>query len=126
ELNTISAADSEALFRAFEGVLGRPIADSEIEPRNAFYRLAGRELTAVAYLEARTWLGRWTRRLAHWWTGHDLLVTPTVGAPPPEPAWFPPEGPEHEGRPIASFIPSPPQFTRTGPTPVPRPLPWTP
>src|SRR5215470_4738832 len=60
--NKIIAADTETLFQAFEGVLGRPIADTEIEPRNAHYRQAGKELTAVAYLAARTWLGTWARR----------------------------------------------------------------
>jgi len=124
--NTIIAADSEALFQAFEGVLGRPIADSEIEPRNALYRQAGRELTAVAYLEARTWLGTWARRLAHWWTGHDLLITPTAGAPPPELGWFTAEGPEHEGQRIASFIPYTAQFNMTGQPAVSLPLHWTP
>jgi amidase len=124
--NTIIAADSEALFQAFEGVLGRPIADSDIEPRNAFYRQAGRELTAVAYLEARTWLGTWARRLAHWWTGHDLLITPTVGAPPPDLGWFTAEGPEYEGQRIASFIPYTAQFNMTGQPAVSLPLHWTP
>jgi amidase len=124
--NTIIAADSEALFQAFEGVLGRPIADSELEPRNAFYRLAGRELTAVAYLQARTWLGTWARGMAHWWTGHDLLVTPTLGAPPPELGWFTAKGPEHEGQRIASFIPYTAQFNMTGQPAVSLPLHWTP
>src|SRR5215472_12574086 len=71
--NTIIAADSEATFQAFEAALGRQIADSEIEPRNAFYRLVGQALPAVAYLQARTWLGMWNRRIAAWWTSHDLL-----------------------------------------------------
>jgi amidase len=124
--NTIIAADSEALFQAFEGALGRPIADSEIEPRNAFYRLVGRELTAVAYLQARAWLGMWARRMAEWWTGHDLLVTPTLGAPPPELGWFTAEGPEQEGPRIASFIPYTAQFNMTGQPAVSLPLHWTP
>src|SRR6516164_385522 len=51
--NTIIAADTEATFQAFEAALGRQIADSEIEPRNAFYRQVGRALPAVAYLQAR-------------------------------------------------------------------------
>src|SRR5690242_15084163 len=71
--NTIIAADTETAFQAFEGLLGAPIADAEIEPRNAHYRHAGKALTAVAYLQARQWLGMWARRMADWWTGHDLL-----------------------------------------------------
>ena len=91
--NTIIAADTEAVFQAFEMLLGRPIGEDEIEPRNAAYRRAGRELGAVAYLESRAWFGMWARRMADWWNDHDLLVTPTLGAPPPELGWFTAAGP---------------------------------
>ena len=124
--NTIIAADTETAFRAFEMLLGRPIADSEIEPRNASYRRAGRALGAVAYLQSREWLGMWARRMAHWWTEHDLLVTPTLGAPPPQLGWFTADGPEHEGGRIASFIPYTAQFNMTGQPAVSLPLHRTP
>ena len=84
----IISADTEATFQAFEMLLGRPIGDDEIEPRNAAHRRAGRQLGVVPYLQSRAWLGMWTRRMADWWTGHDLLLTPTVAAPPPRLGWF--------------------------------------
>ena len=124
--NTIIAADTEALLQAFEGVLGRPVADAEIEPRNAHDRRTGKALTAVAYLQARQWLGMWARRMADWWTKHDLLVTPTVAAPPPELGWFTAAGPEQEGGRIAGFIPYTAQFNATGQPAVSLPLHWTP
>ena len=124
--NTVIAADTEATFQAFERMLGRPIADDEIEPRNIAYRRAGQALGAVAYLNSRHWLGAWARRMAHWWTRHDLLLTPTLGAPPPELGWFTAAGPEHEGRRIASFIPYTAQFNMTGQPAVSLPLHWTP
>jgi amidase len=124
--NTMIAADTETLLRAFERFLGRPVADDEIEPRNSAYRRAGQALTAVAYLQARQWLGTWARRISLWWTDHDLLVTPTVGAPPPELGWFTAAGPEQEGRRIASFIPYTAQFNVTGQPAVSLPLHWTP
>ncbi len=40
--DTLVAADAEATFQAFERLLGHPIGDEEIEPRNAAYRRAGR------------------------------------------------------------------------------------
>lgn len=122
----IIAADSEATFQRFEAALGRPIADDEIEPRNAGYRRAGRELRAVAYLQSRSWIGTWARRMAAWWNDHDLLVTPTVGAPPPELGWFTAAGPELEGRRITSFIPYTTQFNMTGQPAISLPLHWTP
>jgi amidase len=123
---TIIAADTEATMRAFELLLGRPLSDDEIEPRNVTYRRAGTELSAVAYLQSRAALEAWSRRMADWWTGHDLLLTPTVGAPPPELGWFTAAGPEEEGGRIVSFIPYTAQFNMTGQPAVSLPLHWTP
>jgi amidase len=124
--NTIIAADTEATMLAFEMLLGRAIGEDEIEPRNAYYRRWGKELGAVAYLQSRAWLGMWARRMAEWWNGHDLLLTPTVAAPPPELGWFTDAGPEQEGARIASFIPYTPQFNMTGQPAISLPLHWTP
>ena len=124
--NTIIAADTETTFQAFEMMLGRPIANGEIEPRNVAYRRAGQALGAVAYLQSRAWLGMWARRMAQWWAGHDLLLTPTLGAPPPELGWFTAAGPEHEGGRIAGFIPYTAQFNMTGQPAISLPLHWTP
>jgi amidase len=124
--NTIIAADTEATMLAFEMLLGRPIGEDEIEPRNAAYRRAGQALDAVTYLGSRAWFGMWARRMADWWDDHDLLVTPTVGAPPPELGWFTAAGPEAEGTRIASFIPYTAQFNMTGQPAVSLPLHWTP
>jgi amidase len=122
----IIAADTEATFRAFEAELGHPIGDAEIEPRNAAYRQAGRALGSVEYLHARQWIGQWARRMASWWDDFDLLLTPTLGAQPPELGWFTAAGPEAEGRRIASFIPYTAQFNMTGQPAVSLPLHWTP
>jgi amidase len=124
--NRLIAADTEATFQAFETMLGRPIVEEEIEPRNAMYRRAGKALGAVAYLQSRAWIGMWARRMADWWNGHDLLVTPTLGAPPPELGWFTAAGPQSEGRRIGSFIPYTAQFNMTGQPAVSLPLHWTP
>jgi amidase len=123
--NTIIAADTESTLQAFETLLGRPIGEEEIEPRNAAYRRAGRELRAVAYLQSRAWLGTWARRMAAWWTSYDLLLTPTVGAPPPQLGWFTAAGPEQEGTRITSFIPYTAQFNMTGQPAISLPLHWT-
>src|SRR5215469_7999578 len=121
----IIAADTEATLRYFETLLGRHITDDEIEPRNAFYRVVGASLDAVTYVDSRAWLGMWVRRMASWWADHDLLLTPTVGAPPPELGWFTAEGPEAEGPRIISFIPYTAQFNMTGQPAVSLPLHWT-
>ena len=122
----IIAADTEAFFRGFEALLGRPIAEDEIEPRNAFYRVVGAAQDTVSYLQSREWIGQWARRMAAWWAGYDLLLTPTLGAPPPELGWFTAEGPEVEGGRVVSFIPYTPQFNMTGQPAISLPLHWTP
>jgi amidase len=105
--NAIIAADAEATFQAFEMLLGRPIGEDEIEPRNADYRRAGRALGAVAYLQSRVWLGMWARRMADWWNDHDLLVTPTLGAPRPNWAGSPLPGHSRRGNESSASSPTP-------------------
>jgi amidase len=121
----IIAADTEATFQSFEMLLGRPITDDEIEPRNAHYRQIGKSLSAVDYLNARTWLGMWVRRVAEWWSSYDILVTPTLGGRPPKLGWFTEAGPQGEGERIVSFIPYTAQFNMTGQPAVSLPLHWS-
>ncbi|TFV55844.1 amidase [Geodermatophilus sp. DF01-2] len=129
---TTIAADTALTLSVIErSALGRAVADEELEPRNVMYRAVGREMTAETYLGARAWLGSWTRRMATWWAppelggeDFDLLVTPTVGAPPPELGWFTAAGPRQEGRRINSFIPYTAQFNVTGQPAISLPLHW--
>jgi amidase len=125
KFGAIIAADTEHDFRAFERLLGREISDDEIEPRNAYYRKLGREMTVLAYLDARSWIGIWSRQMAQWWSSHDVLVTPTLGAPPPRLGWFTEAGPLEEGKRIASFIPYTAQFNMTGQPAISLPLHWS-
>jgi amidase len=123
---TIVAADVEATFQAFEMLLGRPIGDDEIEPRNAAHRATGKALPASQYLQARAFVGQWARRMAEFWATYDLLLTPTLGGRPPELGWFTAAGPEQEGFRIASMIPYTAQFNMTGQPAISLPLHWTP
>lgn len=123
---TIIAADAAAQFQVFERMLGRDIRNEEIEPRNVAYRRSGERMPAVTYLRSRAWLGTWARRMARWWTDHDLLLSPTVGAPPPELGWFTAAGPDREGPRIASFSPYTSQLNMTGQPAISLPLHWTP
>jgi amidase len=122
--NATIAADTARLLADLEHVLGREVTDDELEPRNAYYRSVGNRTTAVDYLGTRAWLGRWSRRVAAFWSeqGFDLLVTPTVGAPPPELGWFTAGGPREEGRRIGAYIPWTAQANVTGQPAVSLPL----
>ena len=129
---TTIAGDTSLTISALERVLGRPVRDDELEPRNARYRAIGRKMTAEEYLGARHVLGGWARRMARFWApadldgqGFDLLLTPTLGAPPPELGWFSAAGSEQEGRRINSFVPYTAQFNVTGQPAISLPLHWT-
>jgi amidase len=119
-------ADTENTFRAFERILGRPIADDEIEPRNAAYRRTAKNLDAVTYVHNKNRVGAWSRRIAAWFTDHDLLVTPTLGAPPPPLGWFTEVDEATERKRILHFSPYTAQFNMTGQPAISLPLHWTP
>jgi amidase len=77
--DTIVDVDVELLSRKVEALLGRPVEDAELAPRNAQKRARARALGAPAYLESRYWLATWTYRLSSWWADYDVLMTPTMG-----------------------------------------------
>ena len=127
---TTIAADTALTMSQLERVLGRPVTDDELEPRNALYRAVGDGLSARDYLGARMWLGAWVRRMSLWWAsadqggqGYDLLVTPTLGARPPELGWM---SGEQEAQRITSVMPYTAQFNVTGQPAVSLPLHETP
>lgn len=63
--------------------LRRPIGPDEIEPLTYALAELGRMVTGPAYAEAWAWIRRASRRIAAFWTTHDLWLTPTVTEPPP-------------------------------------------
>ncbi|CAN5741553.1 amidase [soil metagenome] len=77
--DTIVDIDVELLSRKVEALLGRPLDDAELAPRNAAKRARARALGAPGYLESRYWLATWTYRLSSWWSDFDVLMTPTMG-----------------------------------------------
>jgi amidase len=64
--------------------LGRPLGPDDVEPSTWAIAEIGRAATAVQYVAAVEALSRYTRRMASWWNeGFDVLMTPTIAAPPP-------------------------------------------
>ncbi len=110
--NRTVGADVAATLAAHEELLGRPVEDDELEPRNRSYRGMGQRLTAVGYLQTRDWLAGFSRRVAAWWAaegdGFDLLVTPTVNGPAPL------LGALEEGAAVARWMTCTAQFNVTG------------
>jgi amidase len=62
---------------------GRPIREEDVEPNTWMMGEIGRAATATQYLAALERAQAWSRQAAAWWAdGWDLLVTPTMPAPP--------------------------------------------
>ena len=115
--NRTVGADVALALAGHERLLGRPVADEELEPRNQAYRGLGRRQGAVEYLQSRAALASFTRRVAAWWAdGWDILVTPTVNGSPPA------LGTLDDGDVVRRFMPYGAQFNVTGQPAVSLPL----
>jgi amidase len=65
--------------------LGRELGEDDVEPLTWLLAEHGRRVDAVAYTDALFSMQAFTRRFMQWWAdGWDLLLTPTLGEPPPE------------------------------------------
>jgi len=62
---------------------GRTIAEKDVEPMIWAIAEMGRPISAADYIKSATIMQLWARRVAAWWSGFDLLVTPTLPDPPP-------------------------------------------
>lgn len=65
--------------------LGRELGQDDVEPLTWLLAEHGRKVDAVAYTDALFEMQSFSRRFMQWWSdGWDLLLTPTLGEPPPE------------------------------------------
>jgi amidase len=106
---------------------GEPISAGGVEASTWALAELGREVTATSYLDAVEWLHAYTRRMAAWWSGgFDLLVTPTIGAPPPRLGELlpTPDNPMAGTEKALALIPFTPPFNVTGQPAISLPLHW--
>lgn len=106
--------------------IGRPVAERDVEPTTWAFAEVGRSVPAPEYIDTVKWMHAFTRRMAGWWaSGFDLLVTPTLGAPPPRIGELvaPPDNPLGTERALA-LIPFTSQFNITGQPAMSLPLWW--
>jgi amidase len=69
-------------LRYWERKTGQSIGPDDVEPLTWALAEQGRAHSAAGYLEAMEYAQLVARRGAEWWTGHDLLLTPTMALPP--------------------------------------------
>ena len=120
-VSVLSVAMAADLQRWGE-VLGKPVDLDQLEPRNAGFAELGRAIDGPSYLASIRWIHRFTRRMAQWWSDHDILVTPTIAAPPPPLGWL--IDPDLGVVRTQELIPFTPPFNVTGQPAVSLPLHW--
>jgi amidase len=107
-----------------EQILGRPVTDDDIEADNMKLGAMGRALTAQQYVAAMLEVHRWCRSVLAWWhpadgRGYDILVTPTLAAPPPPIGYLSEPG---KGSRMFEFLQYTAQFNVTGQPAISLPL----
>jgi len=81
---TVVASNQARDVERFGEMLGRTLGPHDMDSDNWAITELGREVSATRYLGAIEQYQRFQRQVAAWWAdGHDLLVTPTITAPPP-------------------------------------------
>lgn len=96
--------------------LGRTIEPHEVEILTYALSELGRMMSGPAYADAWSWIQRAARRIAEFWTTHDLWLTPTVTEPPPPLGTFqsPADDPLAGIMRAAAFAPFTAPFNATG------------
>jgi amidase len=109
-------------------VIGQPVREGDVEAGTWGMASPGKDFSAVEYLTAVEGLHAWSRRMARWWAeDFDLLVTPTIAAPPPRLGELTP-GPDDDvapGEKIFGLVSFTPQFNVTGQPAISLPLAWS-
>jgi amidase len=109
-------------------MLGRAIGADDVELVNWTMALYARQMSAVQYAEALAAVVAFRRRLQQWWAdGWDLLVTPTLAAPP-VPLGTIVNDPDDPMRPMAlsgQWVAFTPPYNTSGQPAISLPLHWT-
>jgi amidase len=86
---TVVSTNVTRALDAWSAKVGKAIGQSEVEILTWALAERGRGTGAADLLATLEYVHAFGRRLAAWWgEGFDLLLTPTVGAPPPELGWL--------------------------------------
>ncbi len=112
-------------IRGMEAMLGRAIAEDEVEPVNWVQAEYAKKLQATDLAEALAASATFRRRAQAWWAdGWDLLLTPTLGEVPLPLGTMAndPANPLHPLARAAAFVPFTPSWNMTGQPAISIPL----
>ena len=115
-----------ALVRQGEKI-GRELTQDDVEPATWFMASMASSYSALDLAQAIAGSAAYTRALGSWWgQGWDLLLTPTLGGPPPELGAldFDPADPIGSQRPVGELVPFTTHFNVSGQPAISLPMHW--
>ena len=124
---TIVACHTVATLDMLGQLVGRALTQNDMELWTWIFAERGRNRPAAQYLASANWVQVWTRRVAQWWAeGFDLLLTPTLAAPPPPLGTLiaHPDNPTQGWDRLLDLIQFTPAYNMTGQPAISLPLYW--
>ena len=123
----LAACDAAAGLDRWSARTGKPITQDDVEINTWAIAELGRMCSGPQLMTSREWLFAFGRRMSEWWlSGYDLLLTPTLTAPPPLLGTYvaTPENPLGAGAAASLLVPFTPPFNATGQPAVSLPVSW--
>jgi amidase len=124
-INVWAAANAWVLLD-WEKRVGRTATEEDVEPLSWALIQLGRSISSDRYLNSVQALQQFSRHIAAYFEGIDVLITPTLGEPPAPLGTFdsPPGEPLHGLFRAAAYVPFTPPFNVTGQPGISLPLHW--
>ena len=123
----LTACDAAASLDRWSARTGKPITQDDVEINTWALAELGRACSGPQLMASREWLFAFARRMSEWWlSGYDLLLTPTLSAPPPPLGTFvaTAENPLGAGATASLLVPFTPPFNATGQPAISLPVSW--
>ena len=84
----IVAGHLAAMFDRIGGFIGRKVTADMVEPWTWYLAQFGWQASAAQFAGTKPIINRATRTVADFMTKYDVMLTPTLGAPPPKIGYF--------------------------------------
>jgi amidase len=122
----LAAGGTGTFIEGMAAATGQTPTKEQFEPLTWALWEASQEVKATDYLLALTYLQQVSRTIAHFMTGYDVWLTPTLSKPPVPLGWMdsPPDDPMLGLRRAAEYVPFTPICNFTGQPAMSVPLVW--